>query len=168
VNSAPTRVCNELTAATTVTTMTGDGNDVPMKQMGKISSELIRTVGKDSTRTTDEKLIKKELYEDAEASSLHGKQRTALDDGNRTENMDVDHSETPAKCSYMNDLRTSPTEHMNDDAVLSQQLSDEGALRKTMLDGFRTVSKVGAAELTASDCVRNGTDDDKALAVAGN
>jgi len=167
VNSAPTTACSELTAAASVNTMTGE-SDVPMKHVGKMSSELMRTVGKDSTRTVDEKLIKKESCEDAEASHLYGKQRTTLDDGNRTENMDIDRSEMSAKCSYMNDVRTSPIERMNDDAVSSQQLSDESGLHKTMIDGFRTVSKVGATELTASDCVRNGTDDDKALAVAGN
>jgi len=164
LNSAPATACSELTAS--VNMMTSDSSDVPMKLVGKMSCELLRTAGKDSTRTLDEKLIKKESYEDAEASPLYGNQRTALDDGRRTENMDIDHSETSAKCSYVNDLRTSPI--MNDDAISSGQLTDESGLHKTMIDGFRTVSKVGGSELTASDCVPNGTDDDKALAVAGN
>lgn len=173
-NSSPATVCSgELTAAATVNTVPGDGSDgTPMKPAPKMSTELMmRTVGKDGSRILDEKLMKKESYEAAEVSPLHGHQRTTLDSSNSTEKMDVDHSETPpgAKCSYMNDVRTSPVEHMNDDAaVSSEQLTDESDLRKTMIDGFRTVSKVGAAELTASDCVRNGTDDDKALAVAGN
>jgi len=169
VNSLPSAACSELTSATTVNTMTGDSSDgMMMKQAGKMSSELLRTVGKDSTRTAVE--IKKELCEDAEASPLYGHQRTALGEGSRTENMDVDHhSETPAKCSYMNDVRTSPVEHMNvDNAMSSEQPTDESGLHKTTIDGFRTVSRVSAVELTASDCVRNGTDSDKALAVAGN
>jgi len=167
VNSVPATACSELTA-TSVNAMTADSSEVPMKPVGKMSSELLRTVGKDSTRILDDKLLKKESCEDAEASPLYGNQRTALDDGSRTEKMDVDHSETAAKCSYMNDMRTSPMQHMNDDAMSSEQLTDESGLHKTLIDGFRTVSKVGATELTASDCVPNGTDDDKALAVAGN
>jgi len=163
-NRVPAAACSELSAATTVNAVTGDSDsgDVLMKQAGKISSELMRTGGKDSTRMLDEKFIKKE----PEASSVYGNQRNPLDDSSRIQNMDVDDSEAPANCSYSNDVRTSPTEH--NDALSSEHVAGESGLHKTVVDRFRTASKVGAAELTGSDCVPNGTDDDKAVAVAGN
>ena len=175
VNSLPGTACSELPSAAIANMMTGDSNDssdvldILMKQAGKMGSELLRTAaGKDSTRIPDEKFVKKLLNEDAEALPVCGNQRNALDSGSRIQNMDVDSSDTLAKHDYSNDVRTSPTEHVNDDAVLSEQLADESGLHKTVVDRFRTASKVSGAELATSDCVPNGTDDDKAVAVAGN
>jgi len=164
MNSMPAAACSELPAAATVNTVTGeiDSSDVPMKQAGKMSSELLRTGGKDSNRMLDEKFIKKE----PEASFVYGNQPNALDSSHRIQKMDVDVSETPANCSYLNDVRTSQIVH--DDALSSEQLAGESGLHKTMVDRFRTASKVAAGDLTGSDCVPNGTDDDKAVAVASN
>jgi len=170
-NTVPAAACTELSAATTVNMTTGDSNDssaMLMKQAAKMSSELLRTAGKDGTRISDEKFVKKMSYEDSEALSLCGSQQNALDDGKTIQNMDVDTNETPAKCGYSNDVRTSPIEHVNDDAMLTEQLTDETGLHKTTVDRFWTASKVSGAELATSDCVPNGTDDDKAVAVAGN
>jgi len=164
MNSVPSAACSQLSAGATVNTLTteSDSSDVLMKQMGKMSSELLRTGGKDSTRMLDEKFIKKE----PEDTFVYGHQRNALDDSSRIQKMDIGDSETAANCSYSNDLRTSPIVH--DDSLSSEQLPGGSGLRKTVVDRFRTASKVGAAELTSSDCVPNGTDDDKAVTVAGN
>jgi len=168
VNSVPAAACSELSATTTtVNRMTGDSSDSSNVMM-KVSSELMRTAGKDSTRITDEKFVKNISCEDSEALPVCGNQRSASDDGSRIQNMDVDSSEMPAKFGYSNDMRTSPVEHTNDDAVFSEQLADDSGLHKTVVDRFRTASKVSGAELATSDCVPNGTDDDKAVAIAGN
>jgi len=159
MNSMPVAACSQQSAATTVNMATGDndGSDV----LTKMSCALLRTGGKDSTRILDEKFIKKE----PEALPVYGNQRNALDASNIIQKMDVDNSEIAANCSYSNDVRTSPIEHK--DALSSEQLAGESGLDKTMVDRFRTASKVGA-ELTSSDYVPNGTDDDKAVAVASN
>jgi len=166
-NSVPAAVCSELLATATVNRMTGDTADSSSLLMNK-SSELTRTVGKDGTRIPDEKYVKKMSYEDSEALPVCSSQRKVFDDCSRIHNMDVDSSETTAKCSFSNDMRTSPIEHMNDDTVLSEQLLGESGLHMTVVDRFWTASKVSGAELATSDCVPNGTDDDKAVAVAGN
>ena len=164
MNSMPAAACGALSAAATVNTLTteSDSSDVLMKQTGKMSSELLRTGGRDSNRMLDEKFIKRE----PEDTFVYGHQRNALDDSNRIQTMDVGDSEIAANCSYSNDVRTSPIVH--DDSLSSEQLPGGSGLRKTMVDRFRTASKVGAAELASSDCVPNGRDDDKAVAVAGN
>jgi len=167
VNSVPAAASSELLPTTTVNRMTGDSNDSSDVMM-KASSELMRTAGKDSTRITEEKFVKNMSCEDFESLPVCGNQRSASDDGSRIQNMDVDSSEMTAKCGYSNDVRTSPVEHANDDAVFSEQLADDSGLHKTVVDRFRTASKVSGAELATSDCVPNGTDDDKAVAVAGN
>ena len=167
VNSVPAAACSELSATTTVNRMTGDSSDSSDVMM-KVDSELMRTAGKDSTRIPDEKFVKKTFCEGSEALAVCSNQRNASDDGSRIQNMDVDSSETSAKYGYSNDVRTSPVEHVNDDAVFSEQLADDSGLHKTVVDRFRTASKVGGADLATSDCVPNGTDDDKAVAVAGN
>jgi len=171
VNSVPAAAFSEQSATASVNVMTGDrsdNSDVLMKQAGKMSSELLRTAGKDNSRIPDENVVKKMSLEDTKALSVCGNQRNALDDGSRTHNMDVDNSETPARCGYSNDVRTSPIDNVNDDAALSEQLTDESGLHKTVVDRFRTASKVSGAELATSDCVPNGTDDDNAVAVAGH
>jgi len=164
VNSAPAAACSELPATVTVNMVTSDSSDLPMKQAGKTSSEPLRT---DSSRIPNENFVRKPSFEGAEASPVYENQRNAPDDGNKFENMDVDSSETLAKCSHTNDA-TVPMQHMNDDTVSTDQLASDSGLRRTMADRFRTASKVGGTELTASDYVPNGTDDDKAVAVAGN
>jgi len=164
LNSVPGVTCSEQSATVNMMTDDNSGSSVLMKHMAKMSSELMRTGGKDSTRIPDEKFVKKISHEDTGCD----KQRSALDNANRIENMDVDSVETPAKCGYANDVRTSPVEHMNDDAILSEQLADDTDLHKTMVDRFRTASKVSSDELATSDCVPNGTDDDKSVAAASN
>jgi len=157
VNSVPMTACDEPSATVSVTTVdSSDSSDMLMKHVGKTSPELLRTTGKDS-RVVDEKSLKKVSVEEK-----------PLYDSHWNDKMDVDTPAAP-RCSYTNDVRTSPTEHMNDDdAMSSEQLTDETGLRKTSVDRLRTVVKVSAAERTVSDCVPNGTDDDTGLTVASN
>jgi len=164
--SAATATCSEFSAmATSMNALTGDGgsSDVLLRQ--KMSSDaLMRTAGKDGTRMFDEKYMKKE----PDDLAMYSSQRNALDDSDRIQNMDVD--DTPANCSYSNDVRTSPTECHSDTLPSEQLAAETTGLHRSMVDRFRPASKVGTAELkTGSDCVPNGTDDDKAmLAVASN
>jgi len=169
MNSVPVAAaatCSEQSAtSTSMNALTGDSDSIDVHLRQKMSSDaLMRTAGKDGTRVFDEKFVKKE----PDDPPVHGSQRNILDDSNRIQNMDVD--DAPANCSYSNDLRTSAIEHHNDALSSEQRAAETSGLHRSMVDRFRPVSKVGAAELTTgSDCVPNGTDDDKAaLAVAGN